>query len=359
MSNRKRTRKNSSADKPGYASLDRTDLSGFDAQATDLILEAMEAGCTGRISAKGHAILRNNIGDTASVSRHSAVQNRSAANTRSNVKRLIRMQPSSAFGDLTPASDPAPEPERITLDKAFSEYGKDFDRWFTAKKNGIPAGSQIDVAFDNHNNPKFSLVTTGTDPSGTHEEVDMTSTQPMYSCPECNASFRNINARNGHTAVHRKNQPETQFVSMVAKQHKISEGTVHNRMKEAGITALTPENVDQLDFTKRRAGRPMKNPVPALHAVPDLDPDEKSTRTHNTVTSTGTPTPGTAPSRPSPEHDDAETTLRRLRQVLGEDPRITELTARNDELEKKLATETARADDAETKLSLIQEAIGA
>lgn len=65
------------------------DLRMFDAIATELILAAIDAGCTAKISRRGHCILRNAAGSTASVSRSMASANRAAHNARSDIRRLI------------------------------------------------------------------------------------------------------------------------------------------------------------------------------------------------------------------------------------------------------------------------------
>lgn len=72
-----------------YRSLAREDLTAFDRESKDLILAAMIVGCVGRISAKGHAILRN-AGGTASIPRNMTTPNRSAQNVRADIKRLLR-----------------------------------------------------------------------------------------------------------------------------------------------------------------------------------------------------------------------------------------------------------------------------
>lgn len=73
-----------------YRSLAREDLTAFDREAKDLTLAAMIVGCVGRISAKGHAILRNDAGGTASIPRNMTTPNRSAQNVRADIKRLLR-----------------------------------------------------------------------------------------------------------------------------------------------------------------------------------------------------------------------------------------------------------------------------
>lgn len=75
-----------------FRALTARDLGGFDKHAKALILQAIEHGCTGRVSAKGHCILRNTHGDTTAVPRSMSVANRSAQNSRAAVRRLITEQ---------------------------------------------------------------------------------------------------------------------------------------------------------------------------------------------------------------------------------------------------------------------------
>jgi hypothetical protein len=67
----------------------RSDLKGFDRQATDLILWAQEQGATVRISRRGHAIIMAPNGGTAAIARKTK-QNRNSKNGAADVKRLFR-----------------------------------------------------------------------------------------------------------------------------------------------------------------------------------------------------------------------------------------------------------------------------
>lgn len=71
----------------GWRTLTRTDLKTFDDHMTKAVLYAMENGGVGRISARGHAIIRNTSGQTMSVSR-SAGGNRKA-NAAADLCRLF------------------------------------------------------------------------------------------------------------------------------------------------------------------------------------------------------------------------------------------------------------------------------
>lgn len=95
--------------------LTRTDLRGFDKRATDLILTAIEAGCTGRVSSKGHVILHNRTGQIASVPRDLSKPNRTGANAVAAVSRLIAAQNSE------------PETDRADTDVSCPDCGRTFN----------------------------------------------------------------------------------------------------------------------------------------------------------------------------------------------------------------------------------------
>jgi hypothetical protein len=75
-----------------YTKLTKADLRGFDAESTKLILWAIEQGATGKVSNRGHCILRGPDGRTTAVARKMTSQNRTAQNTRAQVARLFRKQ---------------------------------------------------------------------------------------------------------------------------------------------------------------------------------------------------------------------------------------------------------------------------
>ncbi|MFE4834477.1 hypothetical protein ACFRAU_07325 [Arthrobacter sp. NPDC056691] len=86
---RNRTPKANGLKAPSFRRLTRTDLATFDREAKDLIIASMQIGCLGRISSKGHCILRNNTGGTTSVPRNMTTSNRTAQNVRSDMRRIM------------------------------------------------------------------------------------------------------------------------------------------------------------------------------------------------------------------------------------------------------------------------------
>lgn len=101
----------------GWRVLTRQDLKAFDDDQTKAVLYAMDNGGIGRISAKGHAIIRNTTGQTMSVSRNGAA--RTKQNTAADLCRLF-----GAPVDDVPARQPRalhaapPQPETASTDEA-------------------------------------------------------------------------------------------------------------------------------------------------------------------------------------------------------------------------------------------------
>jgi hypothetical protein len=92
----------------GFRRLSRVDLKGFSRHSQNLILMAMERGGVGRVSNKGHAILRSPSGSTMSVSR-TFTQNRGLQNTEAQWVRVFGDLPvEETQGSLALVPDPHP-----------------------------------------------------------------------------------------------------------------------------------------------------------------------------------------------------------------------------------------------------------
>jgi hypothetical protein len=86
------------ATRSAWRVLTRQDLPAFDNEAASIVLDASEMGWLGRISTKGHAIMRAPDGNTTiSVSRDSS-RGRSGKNARADLERWKNRQPGTAFG---------------------------------------------------------------------------------------------------------------------------------------------------------------------------------------------------------------------------------------------------------------------
>jgi len=75
---------------PEESRVSRSDLKGFDGEATRLILWAQEQGARVRISNRGHAIIYGPNGGSASVSSKSKARNRAGKNNAAGVRRLFK-----------------------------------------------------------------------------------------------------------------------------------------------------------------------------------------------------------------------------------------------------------------------------
>lgn len=237
----------------GFRKLTRDDLTTFDREAKDLILDAMSVGCLGRISGKGHAILRNNTGGTTSVPRNLTSQNRTAQNARADMRRLLAQHRREVPDAEQPLRAPT-GPRQITVARAFTQYGSEFVRWLD-EQGGLPADALIDVEIPDSGTPQFRVV----------------------SVPAVTVAAPTPN---------QKSIPRTEITVSTAKPDK----------------------------TKP--------------TIPDSS-------------------------------EGAEATLKRIRDVLGVDPEVVQLRARIAELEEQLSDEKTRADAAETRLELIQQAFNA
>jgi hypothetical protein len=139
-----------------FRQLTRADLGTFDREATELVLEAMRAGCVGRVSSRGHAILRNNAGGSVSVPRNMTSPNRTAQNARADMKRLLG---GHRADHAVSAADRRPRGKRqMTVAVAFVEHPAAFSRWFDAQPEGLPADQLIEVSFDGAGEPAFQAV---------------------------------------------------------------------------------------------------------------------------------------------------------------------------------------------------------
>lgn len=105
-----------------YGALTARDLSGFDAEPRALVLDAIARGATGRLSNRGHVILRSPDGVRTAAVQRKFTNNRGAQNSRAGVERLFRDVPltlaepprtavAAALAEAVKTRDVAPEPE--------------------------------------------------------------------------------------------------------------------------------------------------------------------------------------------------------------------------------------------------------
>lgn len=73
-----------------WTRLTREDVPGFDKTMTEIVLEMGEHGWVGRLSSKGHAIMRAPDGVTTHAVSRDSLRGRSGRNTRSTFERWKR-----------------------------------------------------------------------------------------------------------------------------------------------------------------------------------------------------------------------------------------------------------------------------
>lgn len=153
---RNRSTKTNGFKAQSFRRLTRADLPTFDQEAKSLILAAMDIGCIGRISSKGHCILHNNTGGTASVPPNLTSQNRTAQNARADMRRLmVEHHAEVPSSDSTQGPSPAQE---STVAQAFIQYSTAFTAWFDAQECSLPADALLKVTFDESGQPLFEVM---------------------------------------------------------------------------------------------------------------------------------------------------------------------------------------------------------
>lgn len=251
-----------------WKKLTREDLRAFDTEQTKAVLYAMDRGGEGRISSSGHCIIRNNSGQTMSVSRSSG------GRRKMNVARdLVRL-----FG----------------ADDAVS-----------ASTNG---------QHDGHTEPARAAPA----------REDAT---PHLTCPArgCDKTFVVEGARYAHIEHmhHRCPVAGCDFVG------RVPQSLVLHRLR-------AHEGVNPAKNRRKRAAEAVATEAEHYERLPEE--------------AGGAPEPAPTTVEESPTVE-ANNKLLMIRELLGEDPRIAELTRRVQELEKE-------RDDALAQLSLVREAIG-
>lgn len=134
------------------------DLLGFDQAARDLILNAIAQGCTGRVSAKGHCILRNNTAETASVPRNMTAPNRASRNAKAQIRRLLATHRLDEDPEQDTLAEPSETPRPISIAQAFNDYAGAFSSWLDEQADGLPGDAAIEVRFDQSGAPTFRLI---------------------------------------------------------------------------------------------------------------------------------------------------------------------------------------------------------
>ena len=160
-----------------YQRLTSDDLKHCDDLAKKLTLTAMEAGCTGKVSHRGHIIIRNADGQTCAIAPKLTTHNRSAQNARADIQRLLAHGTDKA---VETASEALSEPLEVTVAQAFVHplIGAQFSAWYDTLPEPLPAHERVVAAPDGAQNISFLPVT---DMKG---ESPMTETPSRQNCQQ-------------------------------------------------------------------------------------------------------------------------------------------------------------------------------
>ena len=355
-----------------YGQLSRKDLAAFDQESKELILKAIDAGCIARISAKGHCILRNNSGGTASMPRHLTAPNRTAQNARADLKRLLAEQQKNsrvrASTSETRAGSKAEPTSVITVADAFTSYGAAFSRWFDQFPDGLEPSTKVRATSVPGQGPRFEIVdnqeghptdhptTSGapvsmrtdghlSDPVRSLSTPGKTTTPaepvktPRHQCPNCDRSFDSRTALTGHRRIHRLPDitPDGITAKDLADANSLAIKTVRARLRS--VNSVSEHGHVIVAITAAQA---------AGLTLPDgAEPTRDEAASSNQ----------TVPQEQPSQDEDPQAVLDEIRAALGPDPRITELEERIRELENELAQHKSLAEEAQTRLTLIRDAM--
>lgn len=288
-----------------FGQLTHRDLKGFDQRAARLVLEAIDAGCTGRISSKGHAILRNSAGQTASVPPTSIAPNRSAQNAAAGIKRLLEGHTARSEASSPHAIFASP----ISVAEALELYGMTFSNWMDTY-GGLSPDDEIEVVPAPDGSPLFSL--------------------PPVPDP---------------TPV------ETPAIGL--------NGTAQER-SEAPVTAEAFGEVEEVVYsvadiaeTNSVTGKTVRN---RLRAIGGRDNDGRYRPTPSMLRRAGLKVPSVkVPSDQFALPTDATEILSRIRSLLGEDPRVQVLEAEKKTLSGEVTEQERRAVAAEERCAELEQ----
>ncbi|NKY96577.1 hypothetical protein [Nocardiopsis alborubida] len=305
-----------------FGQLTHRDLKAFDQRAARLVLDAIDAGCTGRVSSKGHAILRNNAGQTASVPPTSTSPNRSAQNAEADIKRLLEGHAARS----EPSSLPVPFASPITVVEAFAAHGMAFSNWMDAQ-DGLGPHDKIEVSPGPDGSPLFArLSASGSTPvKAPTADLDQPERPDVLGTP---------NKADASAPGETPGTEEVVFsVAEVAEANAVCGRTVRNRLRAVG--------------GRGEDGRYRATPTKLRRAGLDVPFDGRERPVAQTVNPQGDAAFGLDDQSALPA--DAAEVLGRIRSLLGEDPRIQVLEAQNKALSDEVAAQERRAVTAEER----------
>jgi hypothetical protein len=304
-----------------FGQLTHRDLKAFDQRAARLVLDAIDAGCTGRVSSKGHAILRNNAGQTASVPPTSTSPNRSTQNAEADIKRLLEGHAARSEPSSLPVTFTSP----ITVVEAFAAHGMAFSNWMDAQ-DGLGPHDKIEVSPGPDGSPLFARLPA----SGPTPVEAPTADLDQPERPNVLGSPNKADA----SAPETPGTEEAVFsVAEVAKANEVCGRTVRNRLRAVG--------------GRGEDGRYRATPTKLRRAGLDVPSDGRERPVAQPVNPQGEAAFGLDDQSALPA--DAAEVLGRIRSLLGEDPRIQVLKAQKKALSREVAAQERRAAIAEER----------
>ena len=192
-----------------WKKLTRSDIRTFDDRSTEIVLSAMKVdGAEGRVSSRGHAILRAPNGETMSVSRKMSHLNRGGQNIESEFGRI--------FGHLLDQQEHADEASRASVAPAPIEHPEREVVMRPCTVEGCDQQFATDGAYFTHTRRDHSICYTCTPPVVVADEEALTvhiseehvSTEApsgeadekaeVYSCPECGKEYEMLRFLGAH-----------------------------------------------------------------------------------------------------------------------------------------------------------------
>lgn len=295
---------------------------GWSRWAMELLDQAYKAGCKLRKTTSHHVMISNEVGMTTTLAgRNSSNGARSRRDTMKVITAQEEYKLRQATNDPT-TPEPKPEPVEKKPARAFNPPPEDLE---------IP-DDEPEVKVEVTRKPSCGLC----DPPRYYDDdskLEAHREETHWQCPECGDWLKSNKSAGGHIGVKHGNNKPWEAKSNFKGKKKTEEPVIPWPQP-----AVNP--VDQL-MDQLRGG----NPAPTFSAG---GPPPQPRLNGNGTRRSG---PMKTIELPAPEVlgeilNDASK-LERIREVLGEDPRIAELVAQNAALK-------ARAEEAETKLSLMR-----
>jgi hypothetical protein len=208
--------------------LTRSELTTFDRDATDLVLQAMKYGAMGRMSSKGHAIIRNARGQTMSIARKMSKVNRTHQNTLSQFRKLFG--PEIEADNRPDVREAAQEAKAAD---ALADAVPHSDEMYPCPIEGCP-----------HHEPEGAFVTPGALYTHTRKDHEV--------CLEC-VPPKVFSNHQRLVAHHRMAHTEEGAATIAAGR---------NAQKKAGMRIGRPKGSYMLDYEPWRAENPRNEDKP-------------------------------------------------------------------------------------------------